>query len=207
MPPRSHQMPAARKEGDVDVKKEPRPYLTPNEVAGILMVSPVTVRQWAQKGLLKAELTLGGHRRFLRTEVERFVRENGLALQPTVAAGVDRLLVVDDDRQLAGYIQELLSEIEGLGIELAFDGYEAGIKVARFRPHLVLMDLMMPGLDGFEVCRRIKTDESTRHIRVITMTGFRTSENVGKALAAGAEQCLPKPLDAAALLALVRRAS
>lgn len=196
--------PMARKDADDQLKKGPRPYLTPNEVAGILMVSPVTVRQWAHKGLLRAELTLGGHRRFLRTEVERFVRENGLTQAQQEPAEARRLLVVDDDRQLAGYIQELLSEIDGLCTELAFDGYEAGIKVMRFRPHLVLMDLMMPGLDGFEVCRRIKMDEQTRHIRVIAMTGFRTSENVGKALAAGAEACLTKPLDASVLLGVVR---
>ena len=56
-----------------------KPYLTPNEVASLFMVSPITVRQWAQKGLLKAEVTVGGHRRFLRGEVERFAREHRLA--------------------------------------------------------------------------------------------------------------------------------
>ncbi len=56
-----------------------KPYLTPNEVATLFMVSPITVRQWAQKGLLKAEVTVGGHRRFLRGEVERFARDHGLA--------------------------------------------------------------------------------------------------------------------------------
>ena len=62
-------------------------YLTPNEVAELLMVSPITVRSWAQKGLLVAKVTPGGHRRFLKSDVERFVRESG-ADQAGVVSGV-----------------------------------------------------------------------------------------------------------------------
>ena len=182
-----------------------KPYLTPHEVASLFMVSPITVRQWAQKGLLKAEVTVGGHRRFLRAEVERFARDHGMAGARTAGGGT-RLLVVDDDRQLVGYICELLSEIEGLQIETAFDGFDAGTKMQVFRPHIVLLDLMMPGLNGFEVCQRIKSDRLTQDTRVITMTGFASSENTGRSIASGAERCLSKPLDAAALLGMVRDA-
>ncbi len=188
------------------MKKEVRAYLTPNQAAEMLMVSPITIRQWAQRGLLKAELTLGGHRRFLRAEVERFVRENRLHLAEAPPAEGSRILVVDDDRQLARYIKELLSELPNTRIETAYDGYAAGQMILRFEPHTVLMDLMMPGLDGFEVCRRIKADDATRRIRVITMTGYWTSSSVGKALAVGAEECLAKPLDSAALLCLLQAA-
>lgn len=184
-----------------------KPYLTPNEVATLFMVSPITVRQWAQKGLVKAEVTVGGHRRFLRAEIERFARDHGLSGARAVSdAGQTRLLVVDDDRQLVGYIRELLSEIDKLQIETAYDGFDAGTKMQVIRPQIVLLDLMMPGLNGFEVCQRIKADALTRATRVITMTGFASSENTGLSLAAGAESCLSKPLDADALIALVRSA-
>lgn len=182
-----------------------KPYLTPNEVATLFLVSPITVRQWAQKGLLQAEVTVGGHRRFLRAEVERFARDHGLAgRRVETGSGVARLLIVDDDRQFVGYLRELLSEIESLQIETAFDGFDAGTKMQVIRPHVVLLDLMMPGLNGFEVCQRIKTDRLTCETRVITMTGFASSENTGRSAVAGAERCFSKPLDPDALVTLLR---
>ena len=181
-----------------------KPYLTPNEVATLFLVSPITVRQWAQKGLLPAEVTVGGHRRFLRADVERFARDYGLARKRAEsAAGFARLLIVDDDRQFVGYVRELLNEIDDLQIDTAFDGFDAGTKMQVLRPHIVLLDLMMPGLNGFDVCQRIMTDEQTRDTRVITMTGFASSENTGRSALAGAERCLSKPLDADVLVSLI----
>ncbi len=176
-----------------------KPYLTPTEAATLLMVSPITVRQWAAKGLLKAELTLGGHRRFMWHEIERFARENGLSLQRADTDHISRLLVVDDDPQVARLLAEILDEHAGLTIETALDGFEAGIKVQQFNPELVLIDLMMPGLDGFEICRRLKADPVTRGIRLIAMTGLPSPDNTQRAVAAGAERCLAKPFDTAAL--------
>lgn len=176
-----------------------RHYLTPNEVAELLLVSPVTVRQWAQKGQLRAEVTPGGHRRFIRSEVERFARQRGVDLGAP-PGGALRVLIVDDDEQLAGYLTELLATVsDGVVTETAFDGFQAGQKVHTFIPHVVLLDLMMPGLDGVAVCRLLKNDPATRSIRVIAMTGYHSKENVERVLAAGAEVCLAKPLDTAAL--------
>ena len=189
------------------MKTEIKSYLSPQEVASLLMVSPVTVRQWAQKGILKAELTFGGHRRFLRTDVEQLMRANSTAAKTSPKREkTARVLIVDDDQQLAGYIRELLSELPDIQVEISNTGYEAGFQVLRFAPQLILLDLMMKGLDGFEVCRRIKSDEMTRDIRVIAMTGYVTAQNVEGILAAGAEACLAKPIDAAGLLHRVRYA-
>ena len=173
-----------------------RSYLTPQEVAGLLMVSPVTVRQWAQRGLLRAELTPGGHRRFLLDEIERFASERGLSLH-WPAAESRRVLVVDDDELLASYLSALL-EAGGAGVEVstARDGFDAGHKVHNFQPDVLLLDLMMPGLDGFGVCRRLKADPHTRAIRIIAMTGYHTPENAQRILAEGAEACLAKPFSA-----------
>lgn len=182
-----------------------KPYLTPNEAASLLMVSPITIRQWAAKGLLKAELTLGGHRRFFRYEIERFARDNGLTLQRSAVENESRLLVVDDDPQVANLIREVLSQHEGLTIESASDGFDAGVKVQQFLPDVMLIDLMMPGLDGFEVCRRLKADPVTRSIRLIAMTGYPSSENTERALAVGAECCLSKPFDTQLLFEIFSR--
>jgi len=173
--------------------------LTPQQVAELLMVSPVTVRQWAQKGELKALITPGGHRRFRLGDVERFGRQRGLSLRSRNE--VLRILVVDDDRQLSGYLLELLGSLsEPIETEVAKDGFDAGQKVLTFCPDIVLLDLMMPGLDGFEVCRRLKQDHATSDVRIIAMTGYPSPGNMERIRAAGAEACLAKPISVQALL-------
>lgn len=177
-------------------------YLTPNQVAELLMVSPTAVRQWAEKGALNALTTPGGHRRFLPREVERFARERGLTLNlGDVDGGALRVLIVDDDEQLVRYLVKLFDEFrEEVITETANDGFVAGLKIREFEPHIVLLDLMMPGLNGFDVCRLLKVGSNTKSTRVIAMTGYASSENVEKILAAGAEACLVKPIDVQVLL-------
>lgn len=178
-----------------------KPYLTPSEAAKLLMVSPITVRAWAQKGLLPSETTPGGHRRFLRESVEQFAKQCKTAPQRNDL----RVLVVDDDKQITGFIVDWLGSLdEPFIVSSAADGFEAGRKVHTFEPDIVLLDLMMPKLDGFAVCRQIKEDPDTRDIRVIAMTGHLTPENERLILEAGAEVCIQKPLDIQLLLELLR---
>ncbi|MDO9225075.1 MAG: response regulator [Pseudomonadota bacterium] len=176
-----------------------KPYLTPNEAAALLMVAPATLRVWADKGLLKAHTTAGGHRRFLREDLDSFQRARGHDHGHSGAAL--RILIVDDEASLTRYLSAFLKDIAGTAS--ASDGFSAGQLVHTFRPDVVLLDLMMGGLDGFQVCRQIKSDPTTRHIRVIAITGYPSTENIERILAAGAEICLPKPLDEEKLLALL----
>ena len=178
-----------------------KPYLTPSEAAKLLMVSPITVRAWAQKGLLPSETTPGGHRRFLRESVEQFAKQSKTAPQQNDV----RILIVDDDEQVAGFLIEWLTGLdEPFMVSSAVDGFEAGRKVHGFEPDIILLDLMMPELDGFAVCRQIKTDPDTNDIRVIAMTGHPTPENERRILEAGAEICIAKPLDTKFLLGLLK---
>jgi excisionase family DNA binding protein len=183
-------------------KSKHRTHLTPNEVAEMLMVNPVTVRQWAARGLLRSLTTPGGHRRFLLRDVEEFARSRGSAPVPRSSGRPDRVLIVDDDVELSAYIAEMIeSRDPKVAIEIARDGFEAGIKVESFRPHALLLDLMMPGMDGFEVCRRLRERPTLNHVRIVAMTGFPSPENVERIMTAGADACLPKPVDAERLLA------
>lgn len=178
-----------------------KPYLTPNEVAQWMMVSPVTVRGWAQKGLLQAEVTPGGHRRFRRDEVERFARQ----WNPGGNKGPLRVLIVDDDRAVVGFLKELLEGEDDAHVlvESAHDGFEAGRKIHTFLPDVVLLDLMMPGIKGTDVCRQIKQLPGHADVRVIAMTGYLSPQSEAELLAAGAECCLAKPLDTPRLLSLL----
>ncbi|MGZ5051195.1 MAG: response regulator [Methylobacter sp.] len=178
-----------------------KPYLTPSEAAKLLMVSPITVRAWAQKGLLPSETTPGGHRRFLREAVEQFAKQCKTASRQHDL----RILIVDDDQQVAGFLVEWLSSLdEPFIISVASDGFDAGSKIHTFEPDVILLDLMMPKLDGFEVCRRIKADPDTSDIRVIAMTGYMSPENQQRIFEVGAETCISKPVDMMSLLRLLK---
>src|ERR1700722_19518997 len=135
---------AAAPDGDTEnrnmKKSKQKTYLTPNEVAEMLMVNPVTVRQWAARGLLRSLTTPGGHRRFLLRDVEEFARSRGSPPAPRSSGRPDRVLIVDDDVQLGLSIAEMIgSRDANIAIEIAHDVFEAGLKVESFRPHALLL--------------------------------------------------------------------
>ena len=120
--------------------------------------------------------------------------QQGVKLHGNATPAV-RVLIVDDNHDLAGYLRELVAGLSNdILVEQAHDGFEAGEKLHSFRPDVVLLDLKMSGMDGFETCRRIKHNAATRHVRVIAMTGYPSVENLQQILLAGAEVCLPKPV-------------
>ena len=175
-------------------------YFAPGEVADMLMVSPATVRNWASNGKLLSVMTAGGHRRFMRHDVERFARQNNLTIRLPDDDTI-RILIVDDDIPVATYLSRFLAKAAAPVVTMqAHDGYTAGRLVQSFRPNIVLLDLMMPGLNGYDVCTQLKSDPTTKATRVIAMTGFHDEENVRRALSVGAEHCILKPLDEQELL-------
>ena len=139
----------------------------------------------------------------MRHEIERFAREKDLTIQlPT--DDTLRILIVDDDVQLAEFLSDFLNSVDAfVTTRIANDGYTAGKLVQVFRPHVVLLDLVMAGLNGFDVCDQIKNDPATKATRVITMTGFYDKTNVDRALRSGAECCIEKPFDHDELLTLL----
>lgn len=176
-------------------------YLTPQEVAEMLMVSPVTVRQWAQKGGLKAFTTPGGHRRFHKNDVINFAANRGIKAG---GGSKHKLLIVDDDVLLTGFLQELFqSNQEGYEVKVVHDGFTAGSFIQSFQPDVILLDIMMPGVNGIQVCDFLKRNPATEHINVVAMTGFPEEELVQQMMDAGASVCLHKPLKVEELLETV----
>ena len=112
------------------------------------------------------------------------------------------MLVVDDDDAFSGLLDRLLSS-EGYAVRIAADGLAALDAVRRNAPDVVLLDVKLPGVDGFEVCRRLKRDGATRLIPVILVTSMDTARDRVEGLSAGADDFLSKPIDAAELLARV----
>jgi two-component system cell cycle response regulator len=114
-----------------------------------------------------------------------------------------RILVVDDNLPNLRLLADLVAS-EGYVVSTAADGFGALAKIAAERPDLVLLDLMMPVLDGFEVCRRIKSDPATEHVPVIMVTAFDDVDNLVKGFEAGADDFVTKPFSGRAVMERVR---
>jgi excisionase family DNA binding protein len=180
-----------------------KPYYTTGDLARALGVSVVAVKKWIRQGKLRAFRTPGGH---FRVEPEEFRRLQTTYGFPAGPAEVPRILVVDDDPEM---VSLLLDSLRGLRpapkLEAALDGYEGVLKVGTFRPHVLVLDLRMAGLDGFEVCRRIKRDPALGGTRIVAITAYPERFARDRALACGADAYLTKPFDVRALRREVRR--
>jgi excisionase family DNA binding protein len=175
-------------------------YLTPTGVADLLLVAPVTVRLWASKGMLRSETTPGGHRRFRAEDVEAFiVKQRGANANRSAAPS--RVLIIDDDAQFARYLSSLVSKhAPGALVEVAHDGFSAGIKCESMRPDVVTLDLQMPDMNGFEVCALLRSMFGKTKPHIVALTGFASEENCRRIVAAGADVCLAKSTSAQLLL-------
>ena len=181
-------------------EKASKAALTTGDVARHCQVSYETVMNWIKGGRLKAYATPGGHRRIPVADFSAFLEEYDmppLAQRPARP----RVLVVDDDPGLVEVIVEYFEDAGGFQLAAASDGFAAGIEVARFVPDLIILDLMMPYLDGFEVCRKVRSTPETADTRILVLTGFASEQNTQRALACGADHCMTKPVRMADLKA------
>jgi class 3 adenylate cyclase len=119
------------------------------------------------------------------------------------AQGEFHVLVVDDDPDMAGFLQHLL-EREGLQVETATDGNSAQAQIGTVPPDLILCDVMMPGPNGFEICRWVKSREETALVPVVLVTGLEDRESRVRGIEAGADDFLSKPVHREELLARVK---
>ncbi|KKK59852.1 hypothetical protein LCGC14_3030210, partial [marine sediment metagenome] len=137
----------------------------------------------------------------LNGRVVRLGREHGMPVPTELDAPPTRVLIVDDEESITKIIAKALrADHPEIEIIEAHDGFRAGQVVSTLKPDVVVLDLRMPGVDGFEVCRLIKADDSTKHAEVIAMTAYPSEENIQNILDGGARVCLTKPLDIDQLL-------
>ena len=122
---------------------------------------------------------------------------------PNEAMRRDTLLVVDDTPETLGFLTDTLDHA-GYTVLIATDGDSALDLVDQITPDLVLMDAVMPGMNGFEACRRLKHEKALSHLPVIFMTGLSQTEHVVEGLAAGGVDYVTKPIVVDELLARIR---
>ena len=163
------------------------------QAAAYCLLSRGTLWKSVKQGELKASLTPGGQYRILKKDLESFLRKKRMHPLAKYQPARKKILIVDDDPQIQELLTKILS-VHKYKTEVAADGFEAGVKVMEFKPGLIILDLFMPGMDGFEVCRQIKENSGTSQIRILAITGYDTQENRDRIMKAGADGYLAKPL-------------
>lgn len=167
-------------------------FLTTREAALRLGVTVNAIKAWIRSDELPALRTPGGHHRIAEEDLKAFqARLAERSRQP--AAGKRRILIVDDDQPLLAALAEALEVLPNATIASATDGYEALVEVGAFRPDVLVLDIRMPRLDGFEVCRRLKARRETNGIRILAMTAYPEDQVRDRILACGADDFLEKP--------------
>jgi len=170
-------------------------------IAEMLDVDPGSIANWIDQGLLKAHRTPGGHRRVLVGDLLQFLRNQKMPTPPELETIPTRILVVDDEPAVTQLIARSIKVAHpDYEILEAHDGFHAGTLLATLKPDVVILDLRMPGMDGYEVCRMIKSNPSTKHAEVVVVTAYDSPENQKRIVDCGARVCLSKPLDMDVLL-------
>jgi excisionase family DNA binding protein len=168
-------------------------YLTTRESAERLGVTINALKAWIREQRLPALKTPGGHHRIAESDLLAFAAE--LATNSRVRPlSRPRILIVDDDEALLGTLKDTLggSLPEAL-VRTATDGYEGLVQVGAFHPDLLVLDVRMPRLDGFEVCRRLKARPDTASVRILALTAY-ADEGVREQIAqCGADDLMEKP--------------
>jgi len=177
--------------------RDQRAYTT-FEAARICHVTHHSIKNWIKQGLIRASRTPGGHYRILEADLDSF-REQYDMFPNEKKPSQKRIMIVDDEKQSLEMMQTMLS---GEGYELipVSNATEVGLKAVQLTPDLILLDFLMPEINGFDVCRALRSNELTRSIPIMAVTCLSKEEDIERIFECGADEYLPKPFKVDQLL-------
>ncbi len=166
---------------------------TTGEAAKICKVSQQTIIRCFDSGQLKGFRVPGSRfRRIPRDQLFAFMKENGIPTE-ALESGKRKVLIVDDDEDLVELIRDAFERDGRFDVRTANNGFDAGMLVKEFRPDLVVLDVMLPDINGREVCVRVRSDKSLDEVRIICISGMIEADKVSDLRAAGANDFMQKP--------------
>jgi excisionase family DNA binding protein len=168
---------------------------TTGEAAKICKVSQQTIIRCFDNGQLRGFRVPGSRfRRIPREALYRFMKDNGI---PTDAleSGKRKVLLVDDDAELVELMTKVLEEDGRFEVRVAGTGFDAGMMVKEYRPDLIILDVMLPDINGKEVCHRVRADLSLEDVRILCISGMIEDDKIQELKLSGADDFLHKPFD------------
>jgi CheY-like chemotaxis protein len=189
-------------------KQSNKNLLRISDIARKAGVLSSTVRYYTDMGLINtAGETRGGHRLYEETEILntirkiQFLNKQGLTMEQIkkdvgFSQGKKKILVIDDEPEVGEFVSGLVKDnFPNVEVKVVNDGFTAGSILNDYLPEMIVLDLMLPGINGFEVCRHIRDSELHKHVKILAITGYDTPENRAKILSCGADDFLAKPMD------------
>src|ERR1043166_6101462 len=173
---------------------------TTGEAAKICKVSQQTIIRCFDNGQLKGFRVPGSRfRRIPREALYKFMKDNGI---PTDAleSGKRKVLLVDDDPDLVEVINKALDDDGRFEVRIAANGFDAGMMVKEYRPDLIILDVMLPDINGKEVCQRVRADNTLEGVHIICINGMIEDDKIQDLKLSGADDFLHKPFEIEALI-------
>ncbi|MBL8745005.1 MAG: response regulator [Phycisphaerae bacterium] len=177
---------------------------TTGEAADICKVSQQTIIRCFDSGRLQGFRVPGSRfRRIPRDELIRFMRENDIPTEALEGRSKQRVLIVDDDPHILELFTDAFARDGRFEVRVASTGYDAGMLTEAFRPDAIILDYMLPDVNGNVVCQRIRENDAYSTTRIVFVSGVVNPEEIEKLKRAGADDFIKKPFNIERLIARI----
>jgi excisionase family DNA binding protein len=168
---------------------------TTGEAAEICKVSQQTIIRCFDSGRLKGFRVPGSRfRRIPRDALLQFMKDNGIP-PDALDSGKSKVLVVDDDPEIVELFVDVLERDGRFEVKTATTGYDAGLITQEFRPDLIILDYMLPDINGNVVCQTIRAKPEFEHTKIVIVSGVVNQDEINDLLKAGADEFVKKPFN------------
>ncbi len=168
---------------------------TTGEAAELCKISQQTIIRCFDSGRLRGFRVPGSRfRRIPREELLRFMRENDIPTD-TLEPSRKRVLVVDDDEMIIDLFREVFAADDRFELKTATTGYDAGVMTEQFRPELLILDYMLPDINGNVICRTVRRNSALAHTKIVVVSGVVNQDEIEELLEAGADVFVKKPFN------------
>jgi two-component system response regulator VicR len=184
----------------------PEKIYTTYQIGKFCQVNIRTVIRWIETGKLKAYSTPGGHRRVKWSDLITFLTENRMPIPKELEEAKKRkILVVDDDPDFLEIASKIIEKIPEAEVQTTASGFDAGVLVAELHPDLILLDFLIPDLDGFEITKKIRNTPRLKKIPIIAVTSISDPAELEKVKNCGVDSLITKPIDNESFLKKIDR--
>lgn len=175
--------------------EHPKGPFTTGQIAVFCHVTHRAVLKWVASGKLKAYRTPGKHSRVNLEDLIAFLHAYDMPVPQELGDTLKhkKILIVDDDRGIVHALQRFLLLDNAYEVAVAYDGFEAGRKFEAFKPHLIILDIMMPGIDGYQVCEQIRKNPLYKPVKILVVSGLNEPVEIERIMTLGANDFMPKP--------------
>ncbi len=174
------------------------------EVARLCGVFHTTVINWVNKGKLKARVTPGGHRRIPLSELVPFMKKYEMPIPSDIDDPHKQILILDDEPMMTKLLEKgFQKHKDRYAVQVANNPVDALVLVGKKLPHLLVVDLLMPVMDGFQVCQILKSNPATKDMKIVAISGKKLSGAQQDFLEKNCDKFLQKPFELADLVGAV----